>query len=262
VRPRRDLQALQDRRMAAADMFRRGKRQVDVVNELGVSAQTASRWYRAWQEGGRAALAGADRAGRLRKLSEDQLAQVQAALVKGPRANGFATEMWTLARVAEVIETVSGVRYSQTQTWTILRQRLGWSRQRPARRAVERNDEAIATWVKQDWPRIKKRAAPRRLDHLPRRERVLPPPTGESDLGAERPDTSATAPVLLDQAVDVRGAGLPARPQPGSAGIPDQGRRLQHRLVHRLPHRPARPLRRREDHADLGQPALAQVQAE
>jgi transposase len=181
--------------MAAADMFRRGKRQVDVVNELGVSAQTASRWYRAWQEGGRAALAGADRAGRLRKLSEDQLAQVQAALVKGPRANGFATEMWTLARVAEVIETVSGVRYSQTQTWTILRQRLGWSRQRPARRAVERNDEAIATWVKQDWPRIKKRAAPRRLDHLPRRERVLPPPTGESDLGAERPDTSATAPV-------------------------------------------------------------------
>jgi transposase len=62
----------------------------------------------------------------------------------------------TLAWVAEVIEAVSGVRYSQTQTWAILRQRLGWSRQRPARRAIERNDEAIATWVKQDWPRIKK----------------------------------------------------------------------------------------------------------
>jgi transposase len=150
------MQALQDRRMAAAEMFRQGKRQVDVVSELGVSAQTASRWHRAWRDGGRAALAGAGRAGRLRKLSDEQLAQVQAALVKGPRANGFATEMWTLARVAEVIETVTGVRYSQTQTWTILRQRLGWSRQRPARRAVERDDEAIATWVKEDWPRIKK----------------------------------------------------------------------------------------------------------
>jgi transposase len=150
------LQALKDRRMAAAEMFRRGKRQVDVVTELGVSAQTASRWYRGWQEGGRAALAGAGRAGRMRRLSDAQLAQVQAALVKGPRANGFATEMWTLARVAEVIETVTGVRYSQTQTWTILRERLGWSRQRPARRAIERDDEAIATWVKQDWPRIKK----------------------------------------------------------------------------------------------------------
>jgi hypothetical protein len=58
VRPRRDMQALKDRRMVAADMFARGKRQVDVVSELEVSAQTASRWYRAWRDGGRAALAG------------------------------------------------------------------------------------------------------------------------------------------------------------------------------------------------------------
>jgi transposase len=156
VRPRRDFEALKARRMKAAEMFARGKRQVDVGTALGVSAQTASRWYRAWQEQGRAGLAGAGRAGRTRRLTDAQLAKVEAALAKGPRANGFPTEMWTLARVADVIEVVTGVRYSQTQTWTILRERLGWSRQRPARRAVERDDEAIATWVKQDWPRIKK----------------------------------------------------------------------------------------------------------
>jgi transposase len=142
--------------MRAADMFARGKRQVDVVTELGVSAQTASRWHRAWREQGRGGLAGAGRAGRRRKLTGEQLAEVEAALLEGPRANGFPTEMWTLARVAEVIERVTGVRYSQAQTWAVLRERLGWSRQRPARRAVERNEEAIATWVKQDWPRIKK----------------------------------------------------------------------------------------------------------
>lgn len=159
---------MRERRLRAAEMFDRGRRQVDVVAELGVSAQTASRWYWAWHAGGREALAGAGRAGRKRSLSDEQLAEVEAALAQGPRANGFATEMWTLARVAEVIERVSGVRYSQTQTWTILRERLGWSRQRPARWALERDDEAIATWVKQDWPRIKKRAAPRRLDLLPR----------------------------------------------------------------------------------------------
>ena len=62
----------------------------------------------------------------------------------------------TLARVADVIEATTAVRYSQTQTWTILRERLGWTRQRPARRATERNEEAIANWVAQDWPRIKK----------------------------------------------------------------------------------------------------------
>jgi Transposase and inactivated derivatives len=142
--------------MKAAEMFARGRRQVDVVTKLEVSPQTASRWYRAWAEGGRAALAGAGRAGRARKLSDEQLAEVEAALAKGPRAHGFPTEMWTLARVADVIEAVTGVRYSQTQTWTILRERLRWSRQRPARRAVERDDQAIATWVKEDWPRIKK----------------------------------------------------------------------------------------------------------
>ena len=137
-------------------MFGRGKRQVDVATALGVSQPTASRWYRAWVAGGRAGLAGAGRAGRMRKLSDEQLARVEQALLAGPRANGFPTEMWTLARVAAVIETVTGIRYSQTQTWTILRQRLGWSRQRPARRAVERDDAAIATWVRTDWPRIKK----------------------------------------------------------------------------------------------------------
>lgn len=156
VRARRDFEALKARRMKAAAMFARGKRQVDVVAELGVSAQTASRWHRAWTEQGRSGLAGAGRAGRTRKLSDEQLAEVEAALAKGPRANGFPTQMWTLSRVADVIEAVTGVRYSQTQTWTILRERLRWSRQRPARRAMERNDEAIATWVKEDWPRIKK----------------------------------------------------------------------------------------------------------
>jgi transposase len=163
---RRDFEALERRRMRAAEMFATGKRQVDVAAELEVSAQTASRWHRDWLAGGRAALTGADRAGRRRWLSDGQLAEVEAALTDGPKAHGYPTDMWTLARVAEVIERTTGVRYSQTQTWTILRQRLGWTRQRPARRAVERDDEAIERWVSKDWPRIKKRPASRSRDLL------------------------------------------------------------------------------------------------
>jgi len=156
---RRDFEALKARRMRAADLFRRGKTQAEVAAALGVSREAASQWYRAWNSGGRQALAGAGRAGRLPRLSDDQVADIEAALLAGPQANGFATELWTLARVADVIEAMTGVRYSQTQTWEILRKRLGWTRQRPARRAVERDDEAIATWVKQEWPRIKKAPA-------------------------------------------------------------------------------------------------------
>jgi hypothetical protein len=109
---------------------------------------------------------------------------VEKALLEGPQANGFETDLWTLARVADVIERLTGARYSQTRTWEILRRRLGWTRQRPARRALERDDEAIANWIKVDWPRIKRRRAQAGVDRLPRRERRLAPPSGKSDLGA------------------------------------------------------------------------------
>jgi transposase len=137
-------------------MFRRGKTQAEVARALGVSTQSASRWHEAWRVGGRAALGGAGRAGRLPRINDEQLDDIVAALKMGPRANGFATDLWTLARVADVVEVTTGVRLGQTQTWELLRRRLGWSRQRPARRALERNDEAIANWVADDWPRIKK----------------------------------------------------------------------------------------------------------
>ena len=142
--------------MRAVELFEAGYRQVDVVAELGVSAQTASRWHRAWRDGGREALAGAARLGRTPRLSDEQVAEVETALLAGPKANGFNTDLWTLARVTDVIERLTGVRYTLSLTWLILRQRLGWTRQRPARRAVERDDAAIETWARQDWPRIKR----------------------------------------------------------------------------------------------------------
>jgi len=142
--------------MRAANLFARGASQADVARELGVSRQSASDWYATWRTGGKRALRGAGRAGRLPKLSESDLAKVARALEAGPKANGFATDMWSLARVAAVIESVTGISYSTTQTWWILRERLHWSRQRPARRAIERNEDAIRAWVKNRWPRVKK----------------------------------------------------------------------------------------------------------
>ena len=78
---------------------------------------------------------------------------------KGPKANGFPTELWTLARVADVIEQVTGVKYHPGHVWRVLRQ-MGWTRQRPARRAAERDDEAIEQWVNERWPRVKKTPGP------------------------------------------------------------------------------------------------------
>jgi len=147
---------MEERRLQAADLFAQGVRQAEIARQVGVTHQTVSDWHAAWKQGGREALRSAGRAGRLPKLTAEQLAEVTAALSKGPTANGYPTELWTLARVAGVIERVTGVRYHPGHVWRILREQLGWSRQRPARQAVERDDAAIEQWVQERWPQAKK----------------------------------------------------------------------------------------------------------
>ena len=155
VRQRRDFDALERRRRRAARLFAKGVPQAEVARRLKVSRQSVSRWHQAWREQGQEALVDAGRAGRPPRLTAEQKKRVESELRKGPGAHGYATELWTLARVAEVIERITGVRYHPGHVWRLLRE-LGWSRQRPARRAVERDEEAIAGWIKQDWPRVKK----------------------------------------------------------------------------------------------------------
>jgi transposase len=156
VRARRDFKALEERRMRAADLFRRGVIPAEIARQLGVTHQVVSEWRKAWQQGGRAALRAAGRAGRPRKLSTTQLTRVEKALARGAEANGYTTDLWTLPRVAEVIERMTGVAYHPGHVWYLLRDQLGWTWQRPARRATERNDEAIERWVNTRWPQVKK----------------------------------------------------------------------------------------------------------
>ena len=157
VRPRRDFAAMEERRMRAADLFEKGVIPAEIARQVGVSHQIVSDWRGAWRRDGRDGLRGAGRAGRLPKLSRDQLALVAVELTKGAEANGYLNDLWTLKRVAEVIERLTGVSYHPAHVWYILRHGLNWSWQRPARRATERNDAAIQRWVKQRWPQLKKR---------------------------------------------------------------------------------------------------------
>lgn len=154
-RGQRDPAALEARRFEAARLYGRGQSQAAVMRALEVSRQTAHRWYHAWRGGGRKRLKAAGRLGRKPRLDRRQLARLETALLRGPRRHGFATELWSLPRVAELIERLSGVRYHPGHVWYILR-RLKWSLQRPARRARERDDAAIRQWVSQRWPTVKK----------------------------------------------------------------------------------------------------------
>jgi transposase len=86
------------------------------------------------------------------RLSDAQLAAIDQALRQGARAHGFDTDHWTLARVRTVIEQLTGVGYHPGHVWKLLRHRLHYRLQRPARRAIERDERAIARWVAEDWP--------------------------------------------------------------------------------------------------------------
>lgn len=155
LRPRRDFQALERRRLQAARLFASGQSQAFVAAHLQVSRQSASRWFADWQQHGPNGLRGAGRAGRKPKLTESQRRVLDQALRRGARAHGFRTELWTLPRVAQVIERTCGAHYHPGHVGRLLRG-LGWTLQRPARRAQERDAAAIRQWVHRRWPQVKK----------------------------------------------------------------------------------------------------------
>ena len=97
--------------MRAADLFEQGVIPAEIARQVGVSHQIVSDWRAAWRRSGRDGLRGAGRAGRLPKLSRDQLTYVELELIKGAEANGYPNDVWTLQRVAQVIERVTGVSY-------------------------------------------------------------------------------------------------------------------------------------------------------
>lgn len=156
VRPRRDFQELERRRKQAGRLFAAGKMILAAIaRQLKVSRQSVSRWYREWRSGGVHALKGAGRAGRKPKLIPRQLCQVEKALRQGARVNGFHTDLWTLPRVALVIERLTGVHYHPGHVWKILGA-MNWTLQRPAKQARERHPEKVELWRNQRWPAVKK----------------------------------------------------------------------------------------------------------
>jgi transposase len=153
---KRDHVKMERRRRRAAQLFEKGWPIAEVSRHLKVARQVGYRWYQAWQSGGIAALASKGPAGPKAKLGEAQTQSIVAALLKGPAAYGYKTQLWTLPRVADLIEDLTGVNYHPGHVWKVLGA-LGFSCQRPERRAIERDEKAIAHWKRVAWPKIKKK---------------------------------------------------------------------------------------------------------
>jgi transposase len=155
MRPAGSSRALQRRRERAIELLKDGHQPCDVAAVLGVDRRSVRRWNAAYRKQGAKAMQAKPAPGRPSKLSETDRARLQQTLLRGARAAGFATDLWTCPRIAKAIARQFGVHYHVDHIGRLMRT-LGWTPQKPTRRAVERDEQAIANWVKQDWPRAKK----------------------------------------------------------------------------------------------------------
>jgi transposase len=105
----RDRQAFERIRLQAGALFAAGRSQTEVAHQLGVSRQNTSRWHTHWRAGGQDALRSAGPTRRASRLSDQQLHDLKQALRQGAHVHGFDTDHWTLARIATVIQQMTGI---------------------------------------------------------------------------------------------------------------------------------------------------------
>ncbi len=144
------------KRLRAGRLLQQGKGCAEVALAVGVARQTVYTWKALLDEGGIDALRAVPERGRPAQLEQAQLASVRAALLQSPTAHGFGTELWTIKRVGVLIERMHGVRFSRAHVWRLLGS-LGFSPQKPEKRAIERDEDAVRNWKRSTWPALKKK---------------------------------------------------------------------------------------------------------
>ncbi len=148
------------RRLRAWQLKEAGWRQKDIAEALGVTPGAVSQWMKRAAEGGVEALRHEPPPGAVSKLSDRQLERLVGLLEKGAEHFGFGGNVWTQPRVAWLIKQEFGVSYHPSHVGRLLK-KLKWSRQKPERRASQRDEKAIEQWRTEGWSEIKKRPLPK-----------------------------------------------------------------------------------------------------
>ena len=156
VRPLGSPEELERRRRRAIELLRQGNGPGVVGRMLGVNRRSVRRWQALFRRKGSAALTARPASGRPPRLAERQKRKLERTLLRGAQAAGYETDLWTCPRVAEVIDRRFGIRYHVDHVCRLLHD-LGWSPQKPQRKAVQRDEVAIRRWIKEQWTAIKKK---------------------------------------------------------------------------------------------------------
>jgi transposase len=155
-RPVGTADELERRRKRAVQAVADGQPRKIVAEVLGVHIKTVSRWVRAARQPG--GLDAKPQPGPEPGLDDADLRRLEVLLEKGAKAHGWHNQLWTAARVARLIEREFRIRYHPEHVRKVLKRRLGWTSQKPRRKARERNDKEVARWVGDEFPRIVREA--------------------------------------------------------------------------------------------------------
>jgi transposase len=150
------LSEAQRKRVKAARLLQAGKPVAQVALAVGVARQTVYTWKRVLDESGVDGLRAMVDVGRPGQLGAAQFKWLDGALRQGAQAHGFGTDLWTLKRVGAIIKRQFGVEFSDVHVWRLLGS-MGFSSQKPERRAIERDEDAVQLWKKKTWPALKKK---------------------------------------------------------------------------------------------------------
>ncbi len=139
------LQQIEDARKAAMKLFAEDLSNAEIARRIGVSRSTVSIWHTAFNERGPEAL-NLKSPGRTPKLSHEQLDRIREAMLQGPQAHGYDTPTWTLERVTDLIERLTGVQHHPGYVWYLLG-RMGFSRQKHHDSREEEDSAITGKWV-------------------------------------------------------------------------------------------------------------------
>lgn len=155
MRPIGSPEALERRRHRAVSLWQKGVGPGDIAHRLGVDRRSVHRWIAAYQEEGDDGLVAVPASGRPRKLTDEEREELTEMLMAGAKAFGYSNDLWTAPRVADLIRKQFRVRYHRNHVPRLLRS-LGFSPQKPTRKARERDEARIQGWVHHHWPKVKK----------------------------------------------------------------------------------------------------------
>ena len=152
---KRDRKALEKRRIQAIGLYRKGKTQYQIAKQLEVSFEAVSNWVELYKKRGFNGLKSAGKPGPKPKLTQENKQKVRTAILNGPRAAGYSTDIWTLSRISALIRKLTKKTFKTTQTWRIVVS-LGFTCQKPATKNKERDEAAIKNWKENEFPSLKK----------------------------------------------------------------------------------------------------------